>query len=118
MPSRTEILNNLLLCNSPVTELLRNLTDYSWDSEEELVTLKASHVDNILSRFLQGELSVKDVETWANAIEGREDIAIDPVNFGLVQDSIFELANPDITVQLTMASAEKLRVKLTMKQAN
>ena len=36
--------------------------------------LKKQQIVNILRRYFNGQLSSLDVENWANAIEGREDI--------------------------------------------
>jgi hypothetical protein len=48
----------------------------------------------MLERFLSGDLTSGDLERWANAIEGREDIGLDADAADALKEVIFELANP------------------------
>ncbi|WP_189375993.1 hypothetical protein [Thermomonas carbonis] len=75
-----------------------------------MITLEPVHAFAVLIRFLAGELSVTDVEDWANAIECREDIGLDQES--LMASVVFELANPLITRPLTRQSATDLVSKL------
>jgi hypothetical protein len=85
-----------------------------WDSPEgELTNLTQKHIVSILQRYLNGLLSEKQVEDWANLVETREDIT-----FGLhkdensVMDAIHLLANPAMEGALTPESAKSLINKL------
>ena len=108
--TRASHLAELLYFSRPVAEVARDLSAFGWDSDEDLITLEPVHAFSVLSRFLAGELSVTDVEEWANAIECREDIGLDQE--GLMESVVFELANPLITRPLTRQSATDLVSKL------
>jgi hypothetical protein len=88
-----------------------DLSALGWDSDEELVILDAAHISTVLNRLLAGEISVADVEDWANAIECREDIGL--LQGSPVADALDELANPVLTRPLTRASAAEWVVVLS-----
>lgn len=81
---------------------MAELAEFPWDAEFELAQLLPSHLCDVLRQFLIGVMSAQDVESWANAVEGRDDIA---VSVGSVQDALHELANPELTEPLTSARA-------------
>ena len=108
--TRASHLAELLHFSRPIAEVARDLAVFGWDSEEDLITLEPVHALSVLSRFLASDLSVTDVEDWANAVECREDIGLDPE--GLMAAVVFELANPLITRPLTRQSATDLMSKL------
>jgi len=60
-----------------------------------------------LRRFKSGGLSAQQAESWANVIEGREDIGVESDNRELLNEAIFDLANPDLQGSLTTAAAER-----------
>jgi hypothetical protein len=62
----------------------------------------------VLGRFINEELNENEVEAWANAIEGREDIDYEIGYEELLSDVIHQLANPLLTVPLTTSSAEEI----------
>jgi hypothetical protein len=43
----------------------------------ELALLSVGHATNILNRFVTGRIPAVEVENWANAVEGRDDIGFD-----------------------------------------
>ena len=103
---RAWLIAELLRCERPVPDVLTGLVDYGWDSDEPLAELKPSHIRHALHRYISGELSAQQVEEWANAIECREDIAYEPSS--MEGDTIFELANPELTSQLNPTRAKEL----------
>lgn len=105
MENRTETLTALLKYDRNLKEISSKLKNYEWDSDEELVTIKKEHVQKILERFLASELSAENVEEWANLVEGRDDISF---SNEILTDTIFELANPLLTEELTKLRAEQL----------
>ena len=60
----------------------------------------------ILRRFKSGGLDAEDVENWANAIEGRDDIGFGDDNYGILKEVIFSLANPGLKGALTAKIAD------------
>lgn len=89
----------------PIQDAVDRLRAFPWDSETALVTLRAGAVVHVLDRYLAGSLGEADIETWANAIEGRDDVAYDPSREEAVKHVIFECANPLLSGSITPARA-------------
>src|SRR5882762_4115286 len=98
---RQDLLRSLISLESPVDDVLSALQRFGWDSRE-LVTLTPEHIIAVLRRFMAGEFNARDVEHWADAIEGRDDIAMSD----LLKDVLFDIANPVLQGQLDDARAE------------
>lgn len=98
---RIVLVKELVGFSRSVADVLQDLAVFGWDSVNELVSLEPASIEAVLNRFLCGELSVDDVEGWANAIEGRDDIGTTQI----AADVISELANPVLTRPLTRQSA-------------
>lgn len=107
MTTRLDHLESLLRFNRPVEDSLCALKAFGWDSEEELVVLTRGHLRNVLQRFLANEIKHTDVEQWADAIEGRDDIGVDEEAHNTLLEAIFELANPSINGPLTTEKAQQ-----------
>ena len=105
--ARTSALQALVECRLPLGAAIARVRSFGWDSDEDLVTLRASHVMAVLRRFLAGELSADHVEVWADGLEVREDIGF----AGDTLDLIFRLANPDMNGAITPSVAEALIAK-------
>lgn len=98
---RISWLNALIKFSEPISTIETALNNFEWDCAVRLVTLLATDLRRVLERYANGELSARDVETWANLVEGREDIEIEENDRVL----LFELANPELTQQLSRARA-------------
>jgi hypothetical protein len=107
MHSRAKILDALLGFDHALPSLKTELESLAWDSEGPHATLTKPHATNVLTRYLSGELSTEELEEWANLIEGREDIGIEQSEAGLLEEFIFELANPILTQALSPESASQ-----------
>ncbi|MFC3107577.1 hypothetical protein ACFQAT_01365 [Undibacterium arcticum] len=82
---------------------LAHLSEFEWECDETLAELKSTHIAGVLNRFLAGELNSPEVESWANAIECREDIRVPDA---LTREAVHELANPTLTTALTSLRAQ------------
>ena len=100
--NRKTALENLIQFKLPIEQAISDLAQFEWDSEVELVSLEAPQIQNALQLFTQGAISASEVEAWANAIECREDIKIEP---SLVNEALHELANPQLTQPLSVERA-------------
>ncbi len=109
---RRRILQSLVEMDRSLDSVLGELAGVAWDSEEELVTLQPAHVIEILIRFQSARLGAEDVERWANAIEGRDDIGFADESRALLKETIFDLANPDLQGALTTEAAARLVERL------
>jgi hypothetical protein len=67
MTTRTEVLRSLLSFDAPISELRGRLGHFEWDCGDELANLRPDYLSSVLQRFISGELSVADVEGWADA---------------------------------------------------
>lgn len=101
------ILLSLLELDRPLEAVLRDVAGLAWDSEQEVVRLRAQHVVAVLHRYRSGGLTAAEVEGWANAIECREDFGVDPEGGALLETAIFDLANPTLQGALTSEAAER-----------
>jgi hypothetical protein len=101
MKTRQEYLNALVNLDRPLSTILPILKTFPWDNGEALITLKKDHLIHILDRYLNSSLSATDLENWANAIECREDITYEIEGEDLVNDIIFDLANPTLNEPLS-----------------
>jgi len=109
---RTKLLTSLVALNGCLKETCSELSRLGWDSSHDLVLLTKNHALSALRRFLDGSLSASEVEEWANAIEGREDIGFEGQNEDMLQELIYELANPILTRPLTSSSAAEWIARL------
>jgi hypothetical protein len=105
---RTDILNNLISFSNPVKDLGNQLTDLNWDYDGEPVVLRGVQIENILLRFLAGDLNAIELEEWANLIEGREDITFEVEHEEAIKDVIYCLANPILQGEITNSLCVKL----------
>ncbi|MGL5035635.1 MAG: hypothetical protein ACRC6M_17755 [Microcystaceae cyanobacterium] len=96
-----QLLNSLLKLDRPLTEILATLNALGWDSPKTFATLKRQHITHILQSYLNNQITKLEVENWANAIESREDIATVNDEKELLEQIIFDLANPFLTTPLT-----------------
>jgi hypothetical protein len=107
--SRSTTLESLLNLNAPLSEIQAALSAFPWDSDEELVTLESRHIAAVLARYVDGGLTDKEVEAWANSLELREDIG---VRASMVRQCLHELANPELEQPLTKIRAQWWLTKL------
>jgi hypothetical protein len=91
---RRTVVADLIRFNQPLAELEARLARFPWDCDEPLVVLTTGHLRSVTDRFLAGELTAEQVEEWANLVELREDIDLDPAHWTAIQDAVFRLANP------------------------
>ena len=101
MKTRQEYLNALVNFDQPLSTILPILKTFPWDSSEAIITLKKEHLIDILDRYLHNALSATDLENWADAIECREDIAYKTDEEDIINDIIFDLANPTLNDSLS-----------------
>jgi hypothetical protein len=103
--SRQEAVADVVHRRRPLIEAVMTLRRYPWDCEEELVELGPNVLRSVLTDFLAGSISAADLEDWANAVEGRDDIAFVPSE---VVDMVATLANPLLYEPLTQETARQL----------
>lgn len=92
---RMVALRDLLELRRSVAEAVRELSHFDSDSEE-IVTLTPAHIIDLLEKYLSGTLSEGDVEAWAEALAGRDDMGFMEGLEDLLKQALFELSTPEI----------------------
>lgn len=77
-----------------------------------LVTFTRNHLLAALQKYLGSMVDAAQLEDWANAIECREDIDFEAGHEDMLQQAIFQLANPLLTVPITEHSVQVLMEKM------
>lgn len=111
---RRRVLEQLLALDRPLDEIRAALAAFPWDSEEELVHVTPHQVASLLQRFLAGEVSRKEMEDWANLVEGRDDVGFPPGGETVLKEFIFDAANPELTAPLSRGAARAWMERLEM----
>ena len=62
----------------------------------------------MLGNYVAGQLTAADVQTWAETVEGRDDIGFGAHRAEQLKSIIFELATPTINRALSPALAKHL----------
>lgn len=109
---RSDLLAQLLACSGDLESIVEELATFTWDSEQELVTLGEDQAIAVLARYLDGAIAAEEVAFWADSIEGREDIGFASE---LLKEFVFELANPAIANELNHETAENWIEQLSPK---
>ncbi|MBW4491381.1 MAG: hypothetical protein KME12_26835 [Trichocoleus desertorum ATA4-8-CV12] len=96
MNYRLSLLNELVNFSRDLSSVQKELSLLPWDYSGIPFQVTKAHICNILSRYLSDDLNEKDIELWANLLEGREDIDYVEECETLIENIIFRLANPVI----------------------
>ena len=103
---RLAVVRDLLEISKPLKKITAQLAMMDWDYEEDDVDLTKKHLVIALQRYIRGELSDSDIESWANQIEGREDVQFEAGSEQEIENVLYELANPALTQPLDHARAK------------
>ena len=96
MRDRAFLVSELIANPLPDPLVIEELACYSHTCERPLSQVTKSHVFAVLNSMEKGSLNASDVSAWASRLEGREDLAFEFGEEGVVREVIFWLANPDI----------------------
>ncbi len=105
MRNRSEILLDIINLTGNLNDLQTELSQYPWDIEVPIVTLNKSHLINVIEKCMNGDFNFEQTENWANAIESREDVEFENEQ---IEETIFELANPELYGKLTRKRLKEL----------
>lgn len=96
--TREETIQSLVRLAHPLDALRASLGAFEWDWKgPPLARLSGREVASVLQRYVDGEVTGYEVETWANLLEGRDDVEFQPE----AAEAIFDLANPELQGPLT-----------------
>lgn len=113
MMDRKILLQKLIKLDGSLETILPLLRLFDWDSDHSLVILQRKDIIVILQKYLENKLTAPDVEKWANAIEGRDDVGYEDGYTPIILSAINQLANPILTRELNAQAANELIVRLS-----
>jgi hypothetical protein len=113
---RVKPLRELIEFREPIPVAISHLRRFPWDSDAQLVTVTSNDLIRVLDAYLAGKVSNTAMEEWAEALEGREDIAYDPKQAWILKQIIFDLSNPLLTTPIDPARASRLRNSLSQQR--
>ena len=114
---RVRALRDLVRLRRPVPDAAAALAAFDWDSDEELLTLTRADAIRVLTAHLDGTLTDTDVTTWAETLEGRDDIGFEPGHDDTLKNLLFDLATPELAEPLTPDTARRHLAELETPQA-
>lgn len=103
---RMSLLSDFLNLNGDFRLIREELLKLKWDYDEVIV-LTREHLIKLLSKYISGEFTNKDIVDWTNVIESREDIGYESLHEEMIKELIFQLANPEINSNLDQKKAMK-----------
>jgi hypothetical protein len=114
---RKKALESLLKLEQPIDKHVAILSTFPWDADQEYAWLSIAHIANVLSRFMAGDIDTHQVEAWANAIEGRDDIGLAGEHEALLNEVLHELANPTLSHRLNTERAAQFLKSLASQSS-
>lgn len=105
MRNRKDILTDLVVFKTDLSELQNELSKYSWDIEEPILIISKQDFIKILNRCIENEITFDDLVSWANVIECRDDLDFEVEE---IQEIVFELANPEINGEITKERLQEI----------
>jgi hypothetical protein len=99
--TREKVLRDLIALSGPVAQLRSELAGWPWDSEP-LVTLTAQDAISVLKRCLDGDVSLADLQAWADVLEARDDVALQPSCRDDLRQLQSELSTPELFQPVTI----------------
>lgn len=107
------VLQDLVELNRPVPNLRKVVLAQPYDYEGDPIVLQKKHIANVLQRFVDGELSASDLETWADLVEGRSGIEYEASVEDELSEALFQLSTPDITGPNSLEKCRRLLQELS-----
>ena len=99
------VLHDLVKFNRDLESIKNDLKKFDWDIEAPIYTISVQDIRHIIDKALQSEISIEELENWANAIECREDIDLESEE---LREIVFELANPSLFEIVTPTLLKKI----------
>lgn len=108
MRDRTSLVLELISNPKTVNRVTQELAVFGWYCENCLAVVTKQNVLTILKQFECGEVSAAEVMGWANALGGRTDISFEFGPDGVVEESMYWLANPEINWPINVELCQRI----------
>lgn len=92
---RAALVQQLVEWRRPASVLIEELRAFPWDCDRPLYTLTCSHMAAALDRYLTGACTSQELADWAEAIEQRADISLDPDHGDVLKQMIVDITVAD-----------------------
>lgn len=109
--SRVSALKDLVELRRPIAESMLALAQFGWDSQVELIELSLLDFVRVLDNYLNGSLTSEEVEMWAEALIGRDDVGLQKGAEDVLRTAMFEYSTPTIHEPITPISAAAWRAR-------
>ncbi|MGH8791465.1 MAG: hypothetical protein ACRDXX_02300 [Stackebrandtia sp.] len=113
--ARTQALRDLIALDRPLDDAVAALQEFTWKSDEVLAVLTRSDAARVLSSYLNGAFSAEEVQKWAETLEDRHDLGLEPAAEGLLKTCLFELSTLPLFQQLTREVALEWMRRLAVR---
>lgn len=90
------LLREVIVFGPSFAEATFQLRGLGFDGRQDVARLTVSDAVDVLRRTLEERMSDADLTLWADTIEGREDVELDPSAADSMSDLLFDLSNPAI----------------------
>ncbi len=104
--TRQELLHQLLTLSTPVEQVLPQLLALPWDEAARPEQFTRADLRAALQCYTAGKLTSDQLERWANAVEGRDDLDLEAGHEAVIEPVLFELANPLLAQALDRRRAD------------
>jgi hypothetical protein len=105
-----QALENLLRFEGSVSELERPWQRLPYDYDGLPVVLTMAHIKHALQRRIDEDITAKDLEIWADLVEGRPGIEYEDEE--QCSDLLFRLSTPEINQPLSVESCRHILAEL------
>ena len=107
-PERAAAVRAVVHREADYRDAMRALGGFPWDSEYS-VEFDNAPVIGVLTAVAEGRITTHDAVAWAEYLEMRDDVTF---RDRTALDVLFEIANPDLSGELTPESARGLIARL------
>jgi len=108
MRDRTSLVLELIKNPKSVSAVLEELSEHGWYCEKHLAVIYKQDVLSVLKQFQKAELTATEIQAWANAAGGMTDISLEFGADGVVEESLYWLAHPEINGLLDTSLCERI----------
>lgn len=105
--TREELLRELLSPGRPTASIVAELSQLPWDSPP-LLRVERTHLLEMLERLESGEFDARELQLWADAVEGRDDLEYDAEFVAALSEG----SNPDLFGALDDVAVQVWRRRL------
>ena len=109
---RRRVLERVLRAEPSIREDVGVLRGFPFDACEPLALLTLDIARGVLARHADGQITDEDLVAWADALEIRDDVALEPAFEDTLRECLFELAEPVLTGKPTSALAAEWSERL------